>query len=479
MLIVWCVLAVYAIGFAFFYPVALTNYDEVSYLRQAATFAAGSTTVDTIDPATGLHRKVHPSDYPPGTSALMTPFVWIVGWRGAFLLGLVALLAAVLFTAKWISDAGGSPLFALIVLAYPPTLVIARTAMSDVPSAALVAAGLWLFWPANGSTWRRLAAGFIAGVSLCLREPNAILFAFFFAGALFRRERRVAALVIGGLAGVICRLLSVWIVYGDPLYAKNHGYGFTGLFAQQNLLMYLAALLLMVPGGLISAILYRGRRWPELVSTALGFTLVFVLWNYNASPSSGLKQWVLAPRFFIPLLPILAFAMAQTIPRWWERFLKFLSFERRQTWEALGNAIVVIWLAAVAVLCFAANWRAATWDDSHNQVVRTLYSHVDPTHPILTDIPATVKFLNELHGSRIEGNLEDMSDDDIRRAVERYGGMEVVFFDRDDSPYWTNKARQNQILIEELAKRYRAKLSVKEQFQGLGVLQIWSIASGS
>jgi hypothetical protein len=72
-----------------------------------------------------------------------------------------------------------------------------------------------------------------------------------------------------------------------------------------------------------------------------------------------------------------------------------------------------------------------------------------------------------------------MSDDDIRRAVERYGGVDVVFFDRDDSPYWTNKARQNQILIEELAKRYRAKLSVKEQFQGLGVLQIWSIASGS
>src|ERR1700719_1924822 len=113
MRIVWGVLLLYVAGFLCFYPRALTNYDEVSYVRQAASFASGSATVDAVDPFTGQHQRVHPSDYPAGTSALMVPFVWLAGWRGAFLLGLLSLSACTLFTARWISDFGGSPLYAL------------------------------------------------------------------------------------------------------------------------------------------------------------------------------------------------------------------------------------------------------------------------------------------------------------------------------------------------------------------------------
>jgi hypothetical protein len=72
----------------------------VSYVRQAVSFAAGSATVDTVDPLTGQHEKVHPSDYPAGTSALMVPFVWLAGWRGTFMLGLLTLCGATLFTAR-------------------------------------------------------------------------------------------------------------------------------------------------------------------------------------------------------------------------------------------------------------------------------------------------------------------------------------------------------------------------------------------
>ena len=71
MRIVWCISLVYALGFLWFFPKALTNFDEVSYVRQAAAFAAGTSTVDTVDPYTGLHTKVTPSDYPAGTAALI------------------------------------------------------------------------------------------------------------------------------------------------------------------------------------------------------------------------------------------------------------------------------------------------------------------------------------------------------------------------------------------------------------------------
>ena len=49
-----------------------------------------------MDPFTGQHQRLHPSDYPAGTSALMVPFVWLAGWRGAFLLGLLAISACTL-----------------------------------------------------------------------------------------------------------------------------------------------------------------------------------------------------------------------------------------------------------------------------------------------------------------------------------------------------------------------------------------------
>ena len=79
------IVLLYALGFILFFPKALTNFDEVSYVRHAAAFAAGRVAVDTVDPYTGEHRSIIPSDYPAGTSALMVPFIWIAGWRGAFL----------------------------------------------------------------------------------------------------------------------------------------------------------------------------------------------------------------------------------------------------------------------------------------------------------------------------------------------------------------------------------------------------------
>ncbi len=240
----------------------------MSYVRQAVSFAAGSATVDTVDPLTGQHQRVHPSDYPAGTSTLMVPFVWLAGWRGVFLLGLLSFSACTLFTARWISGSGGSPLFALAVLGYLPAMVMARTGMSDLPSACLVAAGLWLFWTDDRSApWLRLAAGFLAGASICLREPNPVLFAVFFAGALFRRERHLVALILGGLAGLAFRPLLAALVYGNPLFVKEHVYGLTGVYARENLIMYLTALLVLVPGGLISALFYRGKRWIELALT--------------------------------------------------------------------------------------------------------------------------------------------------------------------------------------------------------------------
>jgi 4-amino-4-deoxy-L-arabinose transferase-like glycosyltransferase len=480
MRVVWAVLLLYAVIFLCFYPEALTNFDEVSYIRQAAAFATGTNTVDIVDPFTGSHRKELPSDYPPGTSLLMTPFVWLGGWRGAFLLGLVAVVVCVLITAKWIADSGGSPLYALLILGYLPTLVMTRTGMSDVPSACLAAAGLWLFWLGNeGPPWRRLAAGFLAGASICLREPNPILFACFFAGALLRRERHLIALIGGGLAGLACRPIAAALVYGDPLFVKVQFYGFTGHHIPQNLIMYLTAVLVMVPGGLIFALAYRGHRWPELVSTVAIFVGMFIFYNYNAASSGGLKQWMLSLRFLIPLLPILAFAMAHTCPRWCAALTRSMRGERKIAWQNIGRATVTLWLVGVLVMSVLVNWRSDRWGKLHRDFVQALYTHTSPEGPVVVDGPATIKFLNELHGRRMVAQLTGIHIDQIRTLIERYKVVQFVFFDRDDSDYWLSKAQENRSLTAQISTQFILTLALEQKFPGLGVVRIWKVTGRS
>ena len=486
MRIVWALVLLYAAGFLVFYPKALTNFDEVSYIRQAASFAAGSATVDSVDAFTGQHQRLHPSDYPAGTSAMMVPFVWLAGWRGAFLLGLVALSAATLFTARWIADSGGSPLYALLMLGYLPSMVMARTGMSDVPSACLVAAGLWLFWADDRTApWRRLAAGFLAGASICLREPNPVLFGIFFAGALFRKERHIPALIAGGLAGVALRPLLAALVYGNPLYVKEHVYGFSGVLAGANLVMYLTALLVLVPGGLFFTLFYRGKRWIELILTVIVYVGIFIEWNYNGGPSGGLKQWMLTLRFLIPVLPIVAFAMSQVCPLWYQRLARSLSSEKRFTLQRVSRAAVGVWLTAIAVVGLLVNWRSELWSKQHQDVVQSVYANTDPALPLMADEPATVKFLNELAGQRLLVDL-DLGDvnDEVRRAqllrlLERSKTVQIVMFGRDDSEYWLNKSKGDQAFVAGLAQQLHTTLKLQQRFPGLGVLRIWNVSDRS
>jgi hypothetical protein len=482
MRIVWVLVLLYAIGFLCFYPEALTNFDEVSYVRQAVSFASGSATVDAIDPFTGQHLKLHPSDYPAGSSALMVPLVWLAGWRGTFLLGLLTLSACTLFTARWIAESGGSPLFALAVLGYLPAMVMARTSMSDVPSACLVAAGLWLFWEDHQSgPWRRIAAGFLAGASICLREPNPVIFGFFFAGALLRRERHIVGLVLGGLAGVAFRPLLAELVYGNPFFVKEHVYGFTGAYAPENVIMYLTALLVLVPGGLIFAVFYRGKRWVELVLTVLVYVGIFVAWNYNGAPSGGLKQWMLSLRFLIPVLPVVAFAMAHTCPSWYRAISRSMGPERKSALLSVSRAVVAVWVTGIILVGFFVNWRSQLWSKLTEDVVKSVYANTDPSEPIMADQPATVKFLNELNGQRmlVDLDLGDANNDfrrrQLMRLLERNKTVQIVLFGRDDSEYWLHKSKDDEAFIDDISQQLHATLKLQQRFPGLGVLRIWNV----
>ena len=62
------------------------------------------------------------------------------------------------------------------------------------------------------------------------------------------------------------------------------------------------------------------------------------------------------------------------------------------------------------------NWRSQLWSQLHAEVVQSVYANTDPAQPVMADMPATVKFVNEIHGQRMLVDL-DLGDEDneVRR----------------------------------------------------------------
>jgi len=299
--IVMIACALYALGFFAFYPNAITNDDESGYIRQTTLVMQGTASIPRVNPLSGRTEPFYASRYPTGTALSMAIPTAIAGWRAGYIVQCASLLAGTLLLGHWLRQEGRSPIFALLLLSYMPNLVMGRVAMSDVPSLFLVVLGLWLFWRGIGSDWKWwLASGFVAGGSIMFRESNPIPFAAFFAGAVLRRERHVWALVVGGFAGLGLRVGANVFFFADPLHYRSPYVLATLASLPERLPVYALALLVFVPGGLVLALLYRGRRWPELCIAVAGFVVAYLIQINYASATSVLKNSVVTPRYLIP-----------------------------------------------------------------------------------------------------------------------------------------------------------------------------------
>ena len=431
---------IYLVGLLCYFPDAITLDDESQYLEAAYAFSKGSLCLDEIDPLSGEVRCRQASSYLPGTSAVLAPFIALFGWRGAYLVPALALAAATLCTALWLREAGRSPLFALMVLGYLPSLVLGRVAQSDAPSTALVALGLWLFWAGGLDRRARWAAsGFVAGLSLSLRETNVLLFAPLYLGALIRRERGVGALIAGGLAGSLLRPLGTWIVFGDPLYlypaggAEGPPFGLSNL--PGNLLPYAVALLVLVPGGLVGGLLYRGERRPEVVATVSLFFSLFLLFGYNG--------WTSGPRYFAPLTPLLAFAAAEALPRLWAGIRARFGAGKSATLERIAFFGIWLWVAGVLILAFAVHPVVDRLTDPFARVRHAIYEHSAAGSVVVMRL-RDKRLVHPIFGERGRFYFEYLTPEIFDRLLAKYGTITVVL--RDPRVGWYVRRQAREIL---------------------------------
>jgi hypothetical protein len=465
------VLAAYLIAFAAFYPNVITITDEAAYLRQAAALADGHTVVLAPNAFTGRAEPIQVSNYPPGTSLLMAPFIALGGWKAAFVLGALCLAATVLLLAWWLEREGRSPLFAVAVLMYPPALVISRCAMSDLPSTLIVTAALVLFWESRGRVGWMVGAGLLAGLSFVLRDTNPIIFVPFAVGAFVRRERGAWPMAVAAVAGGSLRFLSSLLVYGEINHRNPGIFGFALSAPLQTLPIHLLALLILVPGGLMFAALYRGKRRPEVLTTIAVFVSVHLFYTYDAASSGGIKQLILAPRYFCPLLPLLVFAASDSITRLASRFAARLPSAR----------VVFVTIAVVAAgEAVAANWAHARWSRGQRAIVDALYTRTTPQRPVITNLMVTRKYLNELYerefGRRVIVDIDTVTAPRLAMLLTNNPAIDVALLDRRDSDYWRAASDADRRKLGEWAPAFDVQpVTSTSELAGVGAVRTYLV----
>jgi len=463
LLVIALLTGIYALGFLVTWPTALLVSDEALYVNQAELFAEGTTRWAVPDAITSEPSRVLVSDYPPGTSLLQAPLVRIGGWRAAAVISVAALVATALVLRRWLEREGRSPWFALLLLVHPIALVMGRIAMSDAPSMLVMTSALSLFWsglpterPDQRETahpnevptvrrWAWPAAGFLTGLAVLLREPNVLVMAPFVVGALVRRDRFALRLLVGVLAGGAVRLGVSAVVFGDPLHVRAAG-EYRGLQTQLEALGLIAlALVVMVPGGLIAVAIYHGRRRVEVMVTVALVVGFFTFYGYSAAQSGILDRLVLTPRFVLPVLPLVVFAAAETMPRLLDGTRRRrASIGDRRSASALVAALVV----AAIVGSVGAHAAVAQRSRVDARVVAAIAESTPSGARLVVNSASLTKYLGPVAGAQPWVDRTAVPAIGLPSLLIRKGPVYLVFLDRSDSAFRNEEAASNAAYLD-------------------------------
>lgn len=437
---------VYTAGFTIFYPEVLASTDESLYIEQAIAFAGRAGSPGVV------------SEFPPGTSLLQAPFVLLGGWRAAVWASVLCLAVTLILLGRWLTDAGYRPAAALLFAAYAPTLVLGRTATSDLPSAALVTAGLWLFWTGERHPTKWFWAGLIAGVSVLFRETNALIFLPFIAAAVWRRERGWRMLTAGVALGIGLRLLTYQLLFGSAVATRDTA-GWSIAAVLDSSVVYGFALLLLVPGGLVAVGVYRGRHWRQLLAAVVLYVSTYLFYNYSGQSSDTWVRVAAAGRYLIPLLPLVTIAWADAAQRYGQ--------------HRAPRGLAVPASALVLVAAFAVHPVVWAWSARDAAVVRDIYRNSADGDALIVS-PLQRKYVSPLYGPRTRVWMEE-EPVPTRDLTDRHPATFVIIVDRME----TERLAMFSVPAREYVARARnaCELDVvhDRRYPGDRHLQMWKV----
>jgi hypothetical protein len=279
------------------------------------------------------------ASYPAAMLGVPLRAVWQIGLWAVVIPGVVLLLL-VRRAADAIEPGTGVAAATVLGLA---TLVLPFSTLffAHVPAAMLAFASFWLLFRRRSSL-AAAAAGALAGLAIAVDLPLVVPAAALLVYAAVRRPRvrRGIAFAVGGLVGLLPLFaFDVW-AFGSPFriaysgaaidpgaagveQAHVHKLFFTltaphprlaveMLFSQRGLFV-LSPVLAAGVAGLVLLWRRRLRAEAALIGSLCVAELIWLMFRPNYELALG--GWVPGPRFLIPLLPFLCFALAPVLRR--------------------------------------------------------------------------------------------------------------------------------------------------------------------
>ena len=440
------ILLIYAVGYLLFPPAVFVSSDESLYVEQAAVFANRSLAVV--------------SPYPPGTSLLQSPLVAIAGWRAAAWVSLLAAAVTVLLLARWLRDAGYHPAFALLFLAYAPTLVMARLGTSEVPSAAVVTLGLWLYWTGDRAPWRWAVAGWLAGLSVVLRETNIVLFLPFVVAAIARRRPGWIALTSATAAGFGTAAL-VYRFTAATLPGLRETAGWSLGAVARTTGMYAVCMLVLVPGGLAAVVAYKGRDRLALATAAAGYLALYLFYDYSGQDSAPIARIAAMGRDLIPLIPLVTIAWADCLSR--------LASEVPSTRVALAAFV------AIAGAAFAVHPALRAWSAPDAEIAAQIAATVRGGALIADDRQR--KYVAPMFGSFTRYWMIDTTVSELPSVTARHAEAYVVNVNRSETTLMEDRSMPARHYVEAASRSCRLEPVIDRTYGNTRRLQIWRVSA--
>lgn len=279
--------------------------------------------------------------YPAGMLGVPLRALWQIGlW--AVVLPAIALLVLLRRAVERFEPGLGTAAAVTLGLA---TLMLPFSTMlfAHVPAAALAFLSFALLFGRDAGLLRVAAAGAAAGLAVSTDVPLAApaVLLLLYAASHAPRLRRLGAFAVGGVVGLVPLLAFDWWAFGSPFRlaysgaalnpgaggveqaAGNQGpfgLGVPSLRVGTELLLSQRGLLVLTPvvAAGVAGIVLLWRRGLRAEAGLIGaLCAVELFWNSGRSSSTelALGGWVPGPRFLIPLLPFLCFALAPALRR--------------------------------------------------------------------------------------------------------------------------------------------------------------------
>ncbi len=310
------------VSYLAFYPELWMITDAYSYSSQALAFAEGNPYLTQYNFLSQSHQRILHPPYNLGTSAYYAFWIKLFTAKGIFLGSIFAAIFSSILLHATLKRLKYNQL-GTIILFISPVLFFSRSIMSGMPSLLLMSAVIYLLGLRPKSI-NAFLLSFLCFLSVWFRETNIILAGAILFYYIWKNLGLWKAMLSGALIALSIKLLSTFWVYGH-FWFQSHSEGFSFANLSVHMSLYLIISLILIPGGYLFLLLYRGKACKSITVSSSLFIAVYIFYNYSAIDFSGwLKGSLLTSRFVLPLIPFVVLALGEVIDR--KPFLHSLIF---------------------------------------------------------------------------------------------------------------------------------------------------------